>query len=528
MKFKISSLLLAWAVLGFSAAFGQTAVQTQATTDCVPSPWELSIHAAPSIPSLKSDQYSSEESSKFGLSSGLDLAYYFKRTGKLKIAASIGAGYNYYSIKRSLDMNSSVWTYDYANDKVQIVETGSLAETQKVSYLNLPLKLRFDYGLSPKLDLYFNAGYFYGLALSKSFSSDAVLSRKGYYPATNCWVFDVDVDGAHYFYPTNKAISTSGDLKVKNSSGMELELGVKYRINPKLSFFVGAKMVNGFGSIADYSSNPEYTYANNQHQMNSLMERNDKITAKSIGIEFGLAMRLGKCKPNAPVVADNTPKLDSIKKEVKDTAKVVVQEVKDTVKAKPVVVVVEEQVKKDEQVKTDIQQKITVIAGKDDIEKISGPVNLSFVDEKGNLINGPLNAKPQQVYTLAELNLLLANGAPITKKIYLLQRIEFETNTTNLTEESKVCLDQLIDFMKKQPGCSLTIYGNTDNVGRAEYNKILSQKRAQVVVDYIAARQVAKSRLKAIGNGLEKPIDTNDTPEGRKNNRRVDFEIIWK
>lgn len=223
----------------------------------------------------------------------------------------------------------------------------------------------------------------------------------------------------------------------------------------------------------------------------------------------------------------NTPKLDSIKKEVKDTAKVVVQEVKDTVKAKPVVVV-EEQVKKDEQVKTDIQQKITVIAGKDDIEKISGPVNLSFVDEKGNLINGPLNAKPQQVYTLAELNLLLANGAPITKKIYLLQRIEFETNTTNLTEESKVCLDQLIDFMKKQPGCSLTIYGNTDNVGRAEYNKILSQKRAQIVVDYIAARQVAKSRLKAIGNGLEKPIDTNDTPEGRKNNRRLDFEIIWK
>ena len=72
----------------------------------------------------------------------------------------------------------------------------------------------------------------------------------------------------------------------------------------------------------------------------------------------------------------------------------------------------------------------------------------------------------------------------------------------------------------------IEISGHTDNKGSAEYHNALSEKRAKAVVDYLISKGISASRLKFAGYGLERPMATNDTDEGRQLNRRTEFEII--
>jgi len=71
----------------------------------------------------------------------------------------------------------------------------------------------------------------------------------------------------------------------------------------------------------------------------------------------------------------------------------------------------------------------------------------------------------------------------------------------------------------------LKVYGHTDNVGSSAYNQKLSESRALSVKKYMFSNGIITSNVIAIGMGENKPIDTNDTPQGRQNNRRVEFEI---
>ena len=67
--------------------------------------------------------------------------------------------------------------------------------------------------------------------------------------------------------------------------------------------------------------------------------------------------------------------------------------------------------------------------------------------------------------------------------------------------------------------------GYTDNTGSPEFNLKLSAKRAEAVKTYLASKGLVASRFKTTGLGIEQPIATNDTPEGRSQNRRVEFAI---
>ena len=72
--------------------------------------------------------------------------------------------------------------------------------------------------------------------------------------------------------------------------------------------------------------------------------------------------------------------------------------------------------------------------------------------------------------------------------------------------------------------CELS--GHTDGKGSVAYNQKLSEQRAKAVYDYLIERGVAPERIQAEGRGESQPIDTNDTEEGRQNNRRVEIEIL--
>jgi outer membrane protein OmpA-like peptidoglycan-associated protein/tetratricopeptide (TPR) repeat protein len=121
----------------------------------------------------------------------------------------------------------------------------------------------------------------------------------------------------------------------------------------------------------------------------------------------------------------------------------------------------------------------------------------------------------------------LIDKIEVGKKV-VLEKIYFETSKATLTAASFPELNQVIAFLKGNETIRLEISGHTDNVGSAKANSKLSEDRAKSVVNYLVSNGIDKSRLEAIGYGFTQPIAPNDTPEGREQNRRVEFKVISK
>lgn len=109
-----------------------------------------------------------------------------------------------------------------------------------------------------------------------------------------------------------------------------------------------------------------------------------------------------------------------------------------------------------------------------------------------------------------------------------LKNIYFDFDKTTLKSESFTELDKVVDFLKQNSTVEVEISGHTDSKGSDDYNLNLSQGRSQSVVDYIISKGIESYRLTAHGYGETKPIDSNDTEEGRANNRRVEFTVVKK
>jgi outer membrane protein OmpA-like peptidoglycan-associated protein len=108
---------------------------------------------------------------------------------------------------------------------------------------------------------------------------------------------------------------------------------------------------------------------------------------------------------------------------------------------------------------------------------------------------------------------------------FAMQAVQFETGKATLKAVSYEVLDEIAGIMKKYPAYKLRINGHTDNVGSSVNNKILSEERAQSCYEYLIAAGVEVERVSYAGFGETKPISTNNTPEGRSLNRRVEFEV---
>jgi outer membrane protein OmpA-like peptidoglycan-associated protein len=87
-------------------------------------------------------------------------------------------------------------------------------------------------------------------------------------------------------------------------------------------------------------------------------------------------------------------------------------------------------------------------------------------------------------------------------------------------------LNQAVKVLEAYPDVKLEISGHTDNVGKAEYNLELSQKRADAVRDYLVGKGIAADRLTSVGYGMDKPITSNKTKADKAQNRRTEFQLI--
>lgn len=103
--------------------------------------------------------------------------------------------------------------------------------------------------------------------------------------------------------------------------------------------------------------------------------------------------------------------------------------------------------------------------------------------------------------------------------------VTFQPNSDKLTTEGRGTLDGVAATLKGQEDLKVEIAGHTDSVGSDAYNALLSQRRADSVRTYLTGKGIDKARMTAVGYGEAEPVAPNDSEDGRRTNRRVEFRI---
>lgn len=149
---------------------------------------------------------------------------------------------------------------------------------------------------------------------------------------------------------------------------------------------------------------------------------------------------------------------------------------------------------------------------------------LSAIAKGYYTVSQTIDLSEHNEYTEIEKDLLLV---PIQKgQTIRLNNIFFESGSAQLSINSTAELNHLYEVLLQNPKLKIEIAGHTDNIGDDHLNMLLSEARAKSVADFLLSKGVSSKRITAKGYGETRFIDTNDTEEGRRNNRRVEFTIL--
>ena len=118
-----------------------------------------------------------------------------------------------------------------------------------------------------------------------------------------------------------------------------------------------------------------------------------------------------------------------------------------------------------------------------------------------------------------------ASGCVVEQTV-VLRTVGFELNSDRLTFNARRVLLDVANALKQQAGLDVAVEGHTDSLGSDDYNQKLSQRRANAVIAYLVQQGIDATRLKAVGHGESRPVASNETADGREQNRRVEFKIV--
>ena len=157
----------------------------------------------------------------------------------------------------------------------------------------------------------------------------------------------------------------------------------------------------------------------------------------------------------------------------------------------------------------------------------------AFQSENFNLTEKNTSDKPflleiglQPIKIIASTPSNTEGVKPKEEKAIILKNVFFDTDKADLKPQSRAELNKLKLLLTENPTMRIEIRGHTDNVGAEKDNQILSEKRAKAVKDYLSQNGIGAERLLSKGFGKTMPIDSNDTEQGRQNNRRTEFVIL--
>jgi OOP family OmpA-OmpF porin len=136
-------------------------------------------------------------------------------------------------------------------------------------------------------------------------------------------------------------------------------------------------------------------------------------------------------------------------------------------------------------------------------------------------------AEPPVVEEVVEEVVVVPPPVVMYEKTTMSTSALFDFDSDVLKEEGKVALQELGDSIKSKSGkvVDIDIIGHTDSTGPEDYNQGLSERRAQAVADYIISEGIDANIIDVSGEGESNPIASNDTREGRSENRRVDVNV---
>ena len=146
----------------------------------------------------------------------------------------------------------------------------------------------------------------------------------------------------------------------------------------------------------------------------------------------------------------------------------------------------------------------------------TGAVIGDVMDRKAKELEEALDAN---VETVTDVNGLTA------VKVTFDNGILFDTNKSTLSADAKTQLKTFAQQMQDLPDTQITVYGHTDNTGTAAVNERVSQNRADAVSAFLPANGIDKARIVSEGKSFNEPVASNDTAEGRAQNRRVEVYI---
>lgn len=176
--------------------------------------------------------------------------------------------------------------------------------------------------------------------------------------------------------------------------------------------------------------------------------------------------------------------------------------------------VITEDLKKVKQGKLSVRGTQVELAGKMSNQNDIQPTTVNFQ----NLVQAPYRLNTQLTVNQAEQKII---DEALKNRI-----IEFESGSAILAESGIQILDEMAVALNKVAGKKVKVIGHTDSSGNPAKNLTLSQERAAAVKNYLIGKNIPTDRLSVEGLGSNKPVADNTTAEGRKKNRRIEFEVL--
>lgn len=167
--------------------------------------------------------------------------------------------------------------------------------------------------------------------------------------------------------------------------------------------------------------------------------------------------------------------------------------------------------------RTRVVEKVRVVEREVVVEK-------DFADSDGDGVVDGVDQCPNTLEGL-EVNSVGCVDTDQEQSVVLLG-VTFDFNSDRLTANARDLLVRTADALKGQPGLAVELAGHTDSAGAEEYNRELSQRRAESVRNYLIDLGVPPDQMTAVGYGESEPVRSNETEEGRERNRRVEFNVL--
>ena len=399
----------------------------------------------------------------------------------------ISSGAEFMMYRAKIDVTNFVGRKNSNADYgAQMFRFNKFSEKQVSYNLEFPIMLQYmtPIGAAKANNFYVEAGARLGYMLKTKYEQDFNKMEVGYYSIDNAQGGrDINWD------PNNRSLSNKGDIDMKLNVVGALETGIRWKLSPAVGLYTGIYAGIGlinpvknsyFSVIEENKANlPAGTTGGNDKLYHSVLEAKENIHyTGEIDANKALPTTGGEklLAPMRTMAAGLRLRL-TFGKPHKAPAVV----------PAPVVIT-----------KVDTVEKVKVV--RDTVEKVK------VVRDTVTVVKEiPVEIKR----TMMELSNTL-----------------FAFDKFNLNDEAKLALDKVAAWLKENEDLNIEISGHTDGKGSQEYNQTLSENRAKAVYDYFVGHGVKADRLSYKGYGKLRPIADNDTEAGRKQNRRVELNIV--